>query len=86
MKTLDGITILDYFACALLPVCLQMNNGKMKVAVTKSYGCALEVLRQRKSFHNRALERSESPAGPQDAAMFNERIVRPREDPAWGEE
>jgi hypothetical protein len=34
MKTLDAITILDHFACALLPVSLQMNNGNMKVAVT----------------------------------------------------
>ena len=42
MKTLDAMTILDHFACALLPVSLQMNNGNMKVAVTHSYECALE--------------------------------------------
>jgi hypothetical protein len=42
MKTLDAITILDHFACALLPASLQMNNGNMKVAVTHSYECALE--------------------------------------------
>jgi hypothetical protein len=42
MKTLDAITILDHFACALLPASLQMNNGNMKVAVTHSSECALE--------------------------------------------
>jgi hypothetical protein len=33
-----------------------------------------------------ALELSECLAGALDAATFNERIVRPREDPASGEE
>ena len=37
MKTLDVVTALDHFACALLPVALQMNNGNMKDAVTDSY-------------------------------------------------
>ena len=42
MKTLDVVTALDHFACALLPVALQMNNGNMKDAVTDSYEGALD--------------------------------------------
>jgi hypothetical protein len=86
MKTLDAVTILDHFACALLPVALQMNNGNMKDAITDSYEGALEMLRQRKSFHNRALEQPESLAGALDAADFNERIARSRENLSAGEE
>jgi len=86
MKTLDTVTILDHFACVLLPVALQMNNGNMKDAIADSYEGALEVLRQRKSFHSRALEQSENLAGALDAAEFNKRIIRSIENPASGEE
>ena len=74
------------FRMRFAPGLLADEQREDESRVTNSYECALEVLRQRKSFHNRALERSESPAGPRDAAMSNERIVRPREDPARGEE
>jgi hypothetical protein len=84
MKTEDAITILDHFAWALLPVALQMNNGNMKDAVTDSYEMALEVLKQRESFHTRALH--EARAGRLDAAMFNERIVHSDDDLRPGEE
>jgi len=86
MKTKDAITILDHFACALLPVALQMNNGNLKDAVTDSYEGALEVLKQRKSFHTRALERIDVEPGELDALEFNERIVRPRKESRAGEE
>jgi hypothetical protein len=80
MKTEDVITILDHFACTLLPVALQMNNGNMKDAVKDSYEGALEVLRQRKGFHRRALEEIESWPGEIDAHKFNDRVVHlPRE-------
>jgi hypothetical protein len=49
MNTLNATSILDPFACALLPVALQMNNANIKDAVTNSYEGALEVLRQRKN-------------------------------------
>ena len=62
MKTEDAITILDHFACTLLPVALQMNNGNMKDAVKDSYEVALEVLKQRKDFHSRALGGNRQPA------------------------
>ena len=76
MKTLDVVTALDHFACALLPVALQMNNGNMKDAVTDSYEGALEVLRQRKSFHSRALTELKIGEREIDAASFNEQIGR----------
>jgi len=76
MKTLDVVTALDHFACALLPVALQMNNGNMKDAVTDSYEGALEVLRQRKSFHSRALIELKIGEREIDAASFNEQIGR----------
>jgi hypothetical protein len=76
MKTLDVVRALDHFACALLPVALQMNNGNMKDAVTDSYEDALEVLRQRKSFHSRALMELKIGEREIDAASFNEQIGR----------
>ena len=75
MKTQDAITILDHFACALLPVALQMNNGNLKDAVKDSYEGALEVLRQRPSFHARAVEESGSRSEEVDADAFNDRVV-----------
>jgi hypothetical protein len=78
MKTEDAITILDHFACTLLPVALQMNNGNMKDAVKDSYEVALEVLKQRKSFHSRALAEIDSRPGEIDAHEFNERVVHLR--------
>jgi hypothetical protein len=75
MKTEDAITILDHFACTLLPVALQMNNGNMKDAVKDSYEVALEVLKQRKSFHSRALAEIDSRPGQIDAQEFNEQVV-----------
>ena len=75
MKTEDAITILDHFACTLLPVALQMNNGNMKDAVKDSYEVALEVLKQRKSFHSRALSEIDSRPWEIDAHEFNERFV-----------
>jgi hypothetical protein len=86
MKTQDVITVLDHFACALLPVALQMNNGNMKDAVTDSYEGALEVLKQRKSFHSRALEEIDVRSGELDAQKFNERIVLLRRGSEAGEE
>jgi hypothetical protein len=86
MKTQDAITILDHFACALLPVALQMNNGNMRDAVTDSYEGALEVLKQRKSFHSRALEEVDVQSRELDAQEFNERIVRLRRGSQGGEE
>lgn len=86
MKTQDAITILDHFACALLPAALQMNNGNMRDAVTDSYEGALEVLKQRKSFHIRALEGIDVQSGELDAQEFNERIVRLRRASQAGEE
>jgi hypothetical protein len=86
MKTQDAITILDHFACALLPVALQMNNGNMRDAVTDSYEGALEVLKQRKSFHSRALEEVDVQSRELDAQEFNERIVRFRRESQRGEE
>ena len=85
MKTQDAITILDHFACTLLPVALQMNNGNMKDAVTDSYEVALEVLRQRQNFHTRALNELEARAGRLDAAEFNDRMVRSTENLRVGE-
>jgi hypothetical protein len=76
MKTLDVVTVLDHFACALLPVALQMNNGNMKDAVTDSYEGALEVLKQRKGFHSRALSEMKIGETEVDAASFNELIGR----------
>jgi hypothetical protein len=75
MKTEDAITILDHFACALLPVALQMNNGNMKDAIKDSYEVALEVLKQRKSFHSRALAEIDSQPGEIDAHEFNEQVI-----------
>ncbi|HYY29838.1 MAG TPA: hypothetical protein VE860_17985 [Chthoniobacterales bacterium] len=86
MKTDDAITILDHFACALLPVALQMNNGNMKDAVKDSYEVALEVLRQRENFHARALVENGSRAEQIDAAAFNDRVVRRRGDNPFGEQ
>lgn len=86
MKTQDAITILDHFACALLPVALQMNNGNMKDAVADSYEGALEVLKQRQSFHSRALEEIDVQSGEIDAQEFNDRIVRLRRASRSGEE
>ncbi len=80
MKTEDAITILDHFACTLLPVALQMNNGNMKDAVKDSYEVALEVLKQRKSFHSRALSEIDSRPGEIDAHEFNERVVHLRRE------
>jgi len=79
MKTQDAVTILDHFAFALLPIALQMNNGNVKDAVKDSYEVALEVLKQRKSFHDRALEQLQSYAAMIDAPEFNDRINRPKE-------
>ncbi|MBV8140530.1 MAG: hypothetical protein JOZ60_00620, partial [Verrucomicrobia bacterium] len=70
MKTEDAITILDHFACTLLPVALQMNNGNMKDAVKDSYEVALEVLKQRQSFHVRALAEIDSWPGQIDPHEF----------------
>jgi hypothetical protein len=78
MKTQDAITILDHFACALLPVALQMNNGNLKGAVKDSYEGALEVLRQRPSFHARALEESGNRIEEVDAGEFNDHVVHLR--------
>jgi hypothetical protein len=86
MKTEDAITILDHFACTLLPVALQMNNGNMKDAVKDSYEVALEVLKQRKSFHSRALAEIDSRPGEIDAHEFNERVVHLRREFRPGEE
>ena len=80
MKTEDAITILDHFACTLLPVALQMNNGNVKDAVKDSYEVALEVLKQRKSFHSRALSEIDSRPGEIDAHEFNERVVHLRSE------
>jgi hypothetical protein len=86
MKTEDAITILDHFACTLLPVALQMNNGNMKDAVKDSYEVALEVLKQRKAFHSRALVEIDSRPGEIDAHEFNERVVHLRREYHPGEE
>jgi hypothetical protein len=80
MKTEDAITILDHFACTLLPIALQMNNGNMKDAVKDSYEVALEVLKQRKSFHSRALAEIDSRPGEIDAHEFNDRVVHLRRE------
>jgi phage gp36-like protein len=84
MKTDDAITILDHFACALLPVALQMNNGNMKDAVKDSYEVALEVLRQRGNFHAQALEESGNRAEQIDAEVFNDQVVRGRGQSRFG--
>jgi hypothetical protein len=86
MKTEDAITILDHFACTLLPVALQMNNGNIKDAVKDSYEVALEVLKQRKGFHSRALAETESRPGEIDAREFNDRVVHLRRESRPGEE
>jgi len=86
MKTDDAITILDHFACTLLPVALQMNNGNMKDAVKDSYEVALEVLKQRKSFHSRALVEIDSRPAEIDAYEFNDRVVHLRREFRPGEE
>jgi hypothetical protein len=86
MKTEDAITILDHFACTLLPVTMQMNNGNMKDAVKDSYEVALEVLKQRKDFHSRALAEIDSGPGEIDAHGFNERVVYLRREIRSGEE
>ena len=86
MKTEDAITILDHFACTLLPAALQMNNGNMKDAVKDSYEGALEVLKQRTSFHSRALAEIERQPGKIDAHEFNERVVHQRRELSPGEE
>jgi hypothetical protein len=86
MKTEDAITILDHFACTLLPVALQMNNGNIKDAVKDSYEVALEVLKQRKGFHSRALAEIESRPGQIDAREFNDRVVHLRAESRPGEE
>jgi len=86
MKTDEAITILDHFACTLLPVALQMNNGNMKDAVKDSYEVALEVLKQRKSFHSRALAEIDSRPAEIDAYEFNDRVVHLRREFRQGEE
>jgi hypothetical protein len=86
MKTEDAITILDHFACTLLPVALQMNNGNMKDAVKDSYEVALEVLKQRKSFHSRALAEIDSRPGEINADEFNEQVVHLRREFHPGDE
>ena len=86
MKTEDAITILDHFACTLLPVALQMNNGNMKDAVKDSYEVALEVLKQRKSFHSRALAEIDSRPGEIDAHEFNDRVLHLGSEYRPGEE
>lgn len=60
MKTQDAITLLDRFACALLPAVLPMNYGNMKDAVEDSHEVALEVLRPQKRFHTRDLAESDN--------------------------
>jgi hypothetical protein len=80
MKTEDAITILDHFACTLLPIALQMNNGNMKEAVKDSYEVALEVLKQRQSFHSRALAEVDSRPGEIDADEFNDQVVHLRRE------
>jgi hypothetical protein len=79
MKTLDVISVLDHFACALLPVALQMNNGNMKDAVADAYEGALEVLRQRKGFHSRALSELKIGKREIDAGSFNDQFGRTSE-------
>ena len=93
MKTEDAITILDHFACTLLPIALQMNNGNMKEAVKDSYEVALEVLKQRKGFHSRALAEIESRPGEIDsrpgeidAHEFNDQVVHLRREFHPGDE
>ena len=86
MKTEDAITVLDHFACTLLPVALQMNNGNMKDAVKDSYEVALEVLKQRKSFHSRALAEIDSRPGQSDAHEFNEQVIHLRREFHPGDE
>jgi hypothetical protein len=86
MKTDDAITILDHFACTLLPVALQMNNGNMKDAVKDSYEVALEVLKQRTKFHVLALEESGDRAEQIDAQVFNDRVMRGRGETRLGEQ
>ena len=86
MKTEDAITILDHFACTLLPVTMQMNNGNMKDAVKDSYEVALEVLKQRKDFHSRALAEIDTGPGEIDAHEFIERVVYLRREIRSGEE
>jgi hypothetical protein len=86
MKTEDAITLLDHFACTLLPVALQMNNGNTKDAVKDSYEVALEVLKQRKAFHGRALAEIESRPGEIDAHEFNDRVAHLRREFRPGEE
>ena len=86
MKTEDAITILDHFACTLLPIALQMNNGNMKDAVKDSYEVALEVLKQRKSFHSRALAEIDSRPGEIDAHEFNDRVLHLGSEYRPGEE
>ena len=80
MKTEDAITILDHFACTLLPIALQMNNGNTKEAVKDSYEVALEVLKQRKTFHSRALAEIDNQPGEIDAHEFNEQVVHLRRE------
>jgi hypothetical protein len=86
MKTEDAITILDHFACTLLPVALQMNNGNIKDAVKDSYEVALEVLKQRNSFHSRALAEIDSRPGEIHAHEFNEQVVHLRKEFRPGDE
>jgi hypothetical protein len=78
MKTEDAITILDHFACTLLPIALQMSNGNAKEAVKDSYEAALEVLKQRRGFHSRALAEIDSRPGEIDADEFNDQVVHLR--------
>jgi hypothetical protein len=80
MKTEDAITILDHFACTLLPITWQMNNGNIKEAVKDSYEVALEVLKQRKGFHSRALAEIDSRPGEIDAHEFNDQVVHLRRE------
>jgi hypothetical protein len=58
----------------------------MKDAVKDSYEVALEVLKQRKSFHSRALAEIDSRPGEIDAHEFNERVVHLRREFLPGEE
>jgi hypothetical protein len=80
MKTEDAITILDHFACTLLPITWQMSNGNAKDAVKDAYEVALEVLKQRKAFHSRALAEIDSRPGEIDAHEFNDQVVHLRRE------
>jgi hypothetical protein len=71
MKTEEAVTLLDRYALVALPTMLQINNGDIRDSIKDSYEVALEAIKQRRGFHQRALAELELNSGEMEATEFN---------------